>query len=68
MAYVVCKICRGTYPDDSDLIHEVWRRKDKDPSSHGTEFVGYFCDACLPGSVEFDPNKMKEMVPRYSNK
>jgi len=48
---VRCKLCKAVYPDESDLIHQVWtQRKQGDP--HYDVFLGYFCEFCLPGSVK----------------
>lgn len=46
---VRCKICRGTYPDESDLINDIYL---KNPQTGETKFIGWFCDFCKPPQAE----------------
>lgn len=46
---VRCRICRGTYPDESDLINDVYLQN---PKTGETKFIGYFCEFCRPPIAE----------------
>ena len=44
-----CKICKAVFPDESDLISDVWLL---DKETKKLTPLGYFCEFCRPPSAE----------------
>jgi len=50
---VRCKICKGVYPDESDMIDGIWLNNDGKQM-----FIGYFCEFCRPPSAQLHPTRL----------
>lgn len=59
---VRCKICKGTYPSDSDLVDAVWINRANE-ALH-SQLLGYFCNECIPSSARLDGKEMVYVVDR----
>ena len=52
LIYNRCKKCGSAFPEESDLLHEVFAKRYPEDSCY-INFIGYFCDDCLPdGDLE----------------
>lgn len=61
-----CKICHGSYDEESDMIIDLWGQKSLTDEGY-SKMLGWFCEDCLPPSAYIHPILKIYVVDRVKN-